>query len=101
MKVAICVDENNEEAQISEVFGRCKYFAIYDTESKKLEFIQNPGDGASRGAGISAGQILIDKDVEKLYCADIGPNAERILKHGNIKIEVIQGKSVEEIISEL
>jgi len=101
MKIAICVDGSEEKAKVSDVFGRCKYFAVYDSESEKLEFIKNPGDGASRGAGISAGQVLIDRKIEKVYCSNIGPNAERILSQGGIENEVVKEKSVKEIINEL
>ena len=88
MKVALCVDEDRRDAKISDVFGRCRYFAVYDTGDKDLKFIENHGDDASRGAGIKAGQLLIDKKVERVYCSHIGPNAERIIKGGNIYIEI-------------
>lgn len=101
MKIAICTDGDKKDSEVSDVFGRCRYFGLYDTDDKSLKFVKNPGDGAARGAGIKAGQLLINEKVDKVYCGNIGPNAERVIKGGNIDIEISQGKTVKEIIKNL
>jgi predicted Fe-Mo cluster-binding NifX family protein len=99
MKVAVCTDSKSEDARISDVFGRCKFFALFDKDSKDLSFIENPGFSQQRGAGVVAAQTLIDNDVSKVYCGNVGPNAEDALKSGNIRIEIVKDKTVKELVS--
>lgn len=99
MKVAISVDDKQDSAPVSEVFGRCKFFALYDISSKKLTYIENPGVSQQRGAGILAAQTLIDNKVEKVYCGNIGPNAENALTDGNIKVDIVTDKTVKDLIT--
>ncbi len=47
MKIAITSEGNTLNSQIDSRFGRCSYFAIYDTETKATEFVLNPGKEAS------------------------------------------------------
>lgn len=43
MKVAITATGNSLDAKLDSRFGRCSYFAIYDTEKKAVEnFVLNP-----------------------------------------------------------
>jgi len=101
MKVAISVDEKQDNVTTSKVFGRCKFFALYDTSSRKLSYIDNPGASQQRGAGISAAQTLIDEKVVKVYCGNVGPNAENALSGGNILVEVVNDKTVKDLIADL
>jgi predicted Fe-Mo cluster-binding NifX family protein len=42
MKLLIAIDENRgENSKLSEHFGHCPYFAIYDTDSKRLVIVKN------------------------------------------------------------
>lgn len=101
MLVAIATDTNKEDSPVSPVFGRSKFFALYDTSEKDLVFIENPGASQERGAGISAAQTLIDKKVEKVYCGNIGPNAKNAISEDGIKIEIVNDESVKDIINSL
>lgn len=42
MKIAIVSEKESLDARIDSRFGRCAYFAIYDTDSKTTEFFSNP-----------------------------------------------------------
>lgn len=101
MKVAISIDSRGEDATVSEVFGRCKFFALYDTSSKDLSFIDNPGFSQQRGAGIAAAQTLIQNKVIQVYCGNIGPNAEIAVSGGNISVNIVKDKTVKDIINSL
>lgn len=102
-KVLIPMDSKDKSDRISEVFGRSKYFAVYDTETKKLEFVDNSGSSQARGAGIAAGQYVIDNNISRVVLTNIGPNAENVLKQGDVEIVVESdtNKSLEDIIKSL
>ena len=53
MKVAITSSGNTLDALLDQRFGRCAYFAFYDTESKNVEFVENSSKDAEEGAGPS------------------------------------------------
>jgi predicted Fe-Mo cluster-binding NifX family protein len=45
MKILIAVNENKgKDSKLSEHFGHCPYFAIYETKTKRLELFQNKID---------------------------------------------------------
>ena len=99
MKIAITSVTKEKESVIDERFGRCNYFAIYDTESKSFEFVENKGVTSSQGAGIAAGQQLLDCGVEAVITGYVGPNAMKVLQGGNVNIYKCNGKSIQEEIN--
>lgn len=101
MRVLIAVDSKSKTDKISAVFGRSKYFALYDVESKKLDFVDNPGSTEARGAGMTAGQFAIDNNISKVVVTQMGPNAENVLKQGGIEIVIEADKTLEEILQAL
>ncbi len=101
MKILIPTNSKDEDAKVSEVFGRSKCLAIYDTESKEIEFTENPGVSKTRGAGITTAQYALDKDISKVVAVQVGPNAKNVLEKGEVEIELAKEKTVKEIIQEL
>jgi len=98
MKICVTAQGNTVESQLDPRFGRCAYFCIADTETGDTEFIQNnPGGG---GAGVAAGQLMINKDIKALITGNLGPNATQVL--GATDIALYRGvmKSVAENIAE-
>ncbi len=90
MRVAITADVNNESSPVSMVFGRCAYYAIYDTTTDRLDFVPNPGGMMARGAGVQAGQFLLEQGVQMVITGGmVGPNASMVL--GQAGIQVING----------
>ncbi len=87
MRVAITADLADENSPVSMIFGRCAYYAIYDTSTDKLEFIPNPGGMMPRGAGVQAGQFLIEQGVQMVVTAGVvGPNASMVLAQAGIQV---------------
>jgi len=87
MKIAITSMGGSLEALMSEQFGRCPYFIIFDTETNKFIAISNLGDQMSSGAGPKAAEMIIENGAEVLLTGFVGDKAETVLKLGNIKIE--------------
>ncbi|MBN1684057.1 MAG: NifB/NifX family molybdenum-iron cluster-binding protein [Gammaproteobacteria bacterium] len=98
MKIAITAQNDRLDAEIDPRFGRCAYFIIFDTITKQFEAIQNPNQDARSGAGIQAGQFMIEKGIKKVLTGKVGPNAERVLKSAGIDIVTDLKKTVKEAI---
>ncbi len=84
----ICVSASNEhlESWIDPRFGRCAYFIIVDSDTMNFEAFPNPSISAAHGAGISAAQVVANKDVKTVITGNIGPNAYQALSSTGIKI---------------
>ena len=101
MKIAITSEGNTLNAQIDSRFGRCSYFAIYDTETKQTEFLENPGKDASGGAGPAAVQFVAQQGAKKIIAGEFGGKTVPLFQSLNIEMINESGKSIEQIISEL
>lgn len=88
MKIAITSTGNNPNAMIDPRFGRCAYFAIYDTESKNLEFVENPSAEASSGAGPAAVQFIAKQKVSKVISGDFGNKILSLMEKLNITMQI-------------
>ena len=101
MKIAITSEGNTLNAQIDSRFGRCSYFAIYDTETKQTEFLENPAKEASGGAGPAAVQFVAKQGVRKIVAGEFGGKTVPLFQSLNIEMINESGKTIEQIISEL
>ncbi len=75
MKIAVCSQGDNLDAQVDSRFGRCAYFVIVDLDTDSVEATANPATTSGHGAGPEAAQILSDKGVEAVCANHVGPNA--------------------------
>jgi len=102
MKVAISSNGKDLESEVSEVFARCPYFVIVEIENgkiKKFEALKNESENQMAGAGISAAQLMAEKDIVAVITKNIGPRAFDVLKQFNIEIYLGSG-AVKEILQE-
>ena len=86
MKIAISVTAAGEAATLEMRFGRCPYFAVYDSETQEFEWFENEGIKATSGAGTGAAQALINRNVEVVISGQFGPKAVQVLEAGKIKM---------------
>ncbi|MBN2810007.1 MAG: NifB/NifX family molybdenum-iron cluster-binding protein [Deltaproteobacteria bacterium] len=86
MKIAISVTKAGTDATLEMRFGRCPYFAVYDSDSKTYEWFENSGIKAASGAGTGAAQALLDRNIEVVISGQYGPKAAQVLGAGNIKM---------------
>jgi len=98
MKICITSMGNSKESLLDKRFGRAAFFAFVDTETMDMEITENPAAISGGGAGISAGQMMVDKGVEALITGNVGPNAMNIIKAAQIKIYKGLEISIEENI---
>ncbi len=87
MKVVITADTPSENSPVSPIFGRCAYYAVYDTETDKLEFVPNPAAMYPRGAGVQAAQYVASLGARMVITAGIaGPNSSMVLAQAGIAV---------------
>lgn len=92
MKIAISSTGKAMDSLLDLRFGRCAYFVIYNTESKKADVIQNNGQLSGGGAGIAAAQQIINEDIDLIITGNLGPNAFELINKAGIK--VYRGESI-------
>jgi predicted Fe-Mo cluster-binding NifX family protein len=86
MKIAISTTTAGEAATLEMRFGRCPYFAVYDSETKEFEWFENEGIKATSGAGTGAAQALINRNIDIVISGQFGPKAVQVLEAGKIKM---------------
>ncbi len=79
MKIAITSTGDTLNSTIDSRFGRCAFFAIYDTETKSTEFILNPSKEAQEGAGPAAVQFVAAHKVSKIVSGEFGMKIKSLL----------------------
>ncbi len=101
MKVAITSQGKELSSPVDPRFGRAKYFIVADTESGEFAAHDNSQNlNAAQGAGIQAGQNVIDLGVEGVITGNVGPKAFQTLRAGNLKIHIGTAGTVAEVIEQ-
>ncbi len=86
MRIAVTSVGRTMDAQVDPRFGRAACFVVVDTESMEFQAIENNNVDAGGGAGISAAKVVIDAGAKAVLTGNCGPNAERTLRAGNVKL---------------
>lgn len=99
MIVAITSTGNTLESLIDPRFGRCAFFAFYDTENQKIEFLLNTNKNAEEGAGPAAVQTVAIHKAVKIVSGDFGVKIKSLLNDLKIQMIIIkQEKTIKEIV---
>src|SRR4030066_897247 len=98
MKIAISSTGKYLDLQIDPRFGRCQYFIFLDPETMEFEAAENQGLAAMGGAGVQAAQLVVQKGVNALITGNLGPNAASALSASGIKVYLVPGGTVKEVI---
>jgi len=99
MKIAITSTGNTIDSEIDARFGRCSFFAVYDTDIKKVDFIPNPNKDAEEGAGPASVQLIASHSVVKIVSGEFGMKIKPILD--SLKIQMIVYKKTDMKISDI
>lgn len=86
MKVAVTVDKPERTSALSEIFGRCNYFLLYEENDNSYSFLPNPYAKELGGIGIQSATFLIENNVDVVITKQIGKNPFRFLSSADIKI---------------
>lgn len=86
MLIAISINKPDLLAELSDTFGRSKYFVVHNSTDNVSEFLLNPFSMELGGAGIQSARFLIEKNIETLVTAYIGAHPLSIFYSSNIKV---------------
>ena len=87
MKVVVTSLGETLESPVDQRFGRARYFVLYDTESEEWSAHDNKQNlEAAQGAGIQAGQTVINLGAEVVITGHCGPKAFVTLHAGNVEV---------------
>jgi predicted Fe-Mo cluster-binding NifX family protein len=99
MKILIALNENKgENSKLSFHFGMAPFFAIYDSESKKLEIIKNEID---HSINISPADQIMKFNPEAIFSLGIGKKAINLFKEKGVKLKTGNFKILKEIIENI
>jgi predicted Fe-Mo cluster-binding NifX family protein len=98
MRVAISATGATLDAEVDPRFGRCQYFIIADPETMQFEAIENSSAMAAGGAGISAAQMVADKEVQAVLTGNCGPNAYQVLSAAGVQVITGVSGKVKDVI---
>ena len=86
MKVCVSSEGNSLDGNMDPRFGRAAYFVFADTDTMECEIIENTAAASGGGAGITSGQLMVDRSVAAVITGNVGPNAMNVLKAADIEI---------------
>jgi len=86
MKLCIAATGPDLNSPVDQVFGRCSYFLIVDTETEEFKAITNEAKEVERGAGVQASQTVVNLEAKVVICGNIGPNAQTVLEQSGVKV---------------
>lgn len=97
MKIAVSSNGTDMESAVDPRFGRAANFLIYDTDSKDFSVLKNQQNlQAAQGAGIQAGQLVINAGAEVVLTGNCGPKAFQVLSQSGISVCIgVSGKAGE------
>jgi len=101
MKIAVSATGKDLNCQIDPRFGRCQYFIFVDPGTMEFEALENKGLMASGGAGVQAAQLIVQKGASALITGNLGPNAASALSASGIKVHLVSGGTIKEVIEAL
>lgn len=85
MIIAISAQEPGLAAPVDPKFGRAKWLVIYDTETKKVENIDNSHNASlTQGAGIKTAELVAKHNCQVVLTGHLGPKALKVLQQAGI-----------------
>lgn len=98
MRIAVSAKGEQLTSKVDENFGKAFCFLIVNPETLEFEVLKNDVD--KKGAGIKLAKSIIDYGTNFLITGNIGPNAFRVLKEGNINVSVNAAGRVIDVIQQ-
>ncbi len=89
----VAVDEENENASVSERAGRASYYLVFDEKGNLLETLANPFARGGGGAGYGVAKMLSDKKVDIVIAGKMGDNMKEALASRGLKFEEASGSA--------
>ena len=102
MRIAVTSQGTDLTSRADPRFGRAAYFLVFDTTDESLEVVENSQNvNAAQGAGVQTGQRIVDQGAEAVIAANCGPKAFAILQAAGIKLFLVEGGRVGDLVDRL
>jgi ArsR family transcriptional regulator len=101
--VKICVPVERNDGIKSKVyghFGSSPFFALYDTDSKKLEIIDNSQKEHEHGS-CNPVKAFEEKKIDAIFVSGIGRGAFEVLRCLGIKVYFAEERTIDELLSSI
>lgn len=99
MKIIITSKGMTMDSQVDPRFGRGAYFLLIDVETGNYEVLDNAdGIAASHGAGVQAGQRVVNSGAKALLTGHVGPKAGQAMEGSGVEIYFHAEGTVQEML---
>ncbi len=100
MKILIAINENNGiNSKLSEHFGHCPYFAIYETETNNLEFIENKIDHLNQN--LTPVDQIMKFNPNVVFTLGAGQRAINLFNEEKVELKTGNYKILSEVIENI
>jgi len=100
MKILIAIDEDKGmNSKLSEHFGHCPYFAIYETRTESLEIIENIIDHSNES--LTPVDQIMKFNPTIVFTLGAGKKAIKLFKEKGIKLKTGNYQTVKEVIENI
>lgn len=90
MIVAAALVENKTGSLISEHFGRCKWYGLYNTKTGAVQFIENTYSQSTSNAGLLAAELVLEYNVSMVIAGRFGFKVADKFKANNVQMIIPQ-----------
>jgi predicted Fe-Mo cluster-binding NifX family protein len=102
MKIAIAASENHLKSIVDQHFGRCDWYCLFDTETQKSEFIENPVRYHHEKAGCDAADFLIEKGISMAIAGRFGSKVVEAFRAKNVQMIIPENQqTIKDIIRKM
>ena len=81
MKIAVAASSKSTKASVSNIAAKCSYYHIFNNKGELIEVIDNPYKDASRSAGLSAANFLVQKGIDIIVAESFGSKMINALRN--------------------
>ena len=86
MKIAISSTGATLDDRVHNLFGRCDFFLVVDTETMESKAVKNEFADTASGAGTGCAQVLFNEGVKAVISGQVGPKAYEVLTQSGTEI---------------
>ena len=100
MKVLIAIDEDNgRDSKLSEHFGHCPYFAIYEIETGKFEIVENKLDHSN--LDMTPVEQIMKFEPDVVFTLGMGGRAVKLFGESGVRLKTGDYKIVREVVEDV
>jgi predicted Fe-Mo cluster-binding NifX family protein len=90
MIIAISASEDQLKSIIDPHFGRCDWYCLYDTDTRKFSFLENTFRYQQEQAGFDAAKFLLTKGIKIVVAGRFGSKVIDVFKENDVQMIIPQ-----------